>query len=209
MDKAAVLSYCRLKDKDGRWLGCEVVFTVVFDVMVGCTSIYRRGLKSQSTWTFQLSDLTDAAKFLYKGRATEAPVIRRLFSSSPRDPRYHMLSHLSSKFELPPIHGNHEPRAALFLNRYTRTLTIMYATDGLSDVLGISGEEMKGKSFYYCIEENCLQDAVRCLENAKANDSIAYLRFWYRDPRQEDLGHGRDEGLPNQMEPERIASHPY
>lgn len=53
MDKAAVLSYCRLRDKDGRWLGCEVVFTVVFDVVVGCSSIYRRGLKSQSQWEIQ------------------------------------------------------------------------------------------------------------------------------------------------------------
>lgn len=62
----------------------------------------------------------------------------------------------------------------------------MYATNGLSDVLGISAEELCGKSFYYCIQENCLQEAVKCLESAKANDSIAYLRFWFRDPRQDD-----------------------
>ena len=62
----------------------------------------------------------------------------------------------------------------------------MYATNGLADVLGISAEELNGKSFYYCIQENCLQEAVRCLESAKANDSIAYLRFWFRDPRPDD-----------------------
>lgn len=67
----------------------------------------------------------------------------------------------------------------------------MYATNGLADVLGITGEELKGRSFYYCIQENCLQDAVRCLENAKANDSIAYMRFWYRDPRTDD--HRQDQ----------------
>lgn len=97
-----------------------------------------------------------------------------------------MLSHLSTKFVRPSKPSIHEPRAALFLNRYTRTLTIMYATNGLAEVLGIGGEELRGLSFYYCIQENCLQDAVRCLENAKANDSIAYLRFWFRDPRQYD-----------------------
>ena len=48
LDKAAVLSYCRMRDKEGHWLGCEIVFTIVYNVMVGCTSIYRRGLKSQS-----------------------------------------------------------------------------------------------------------------------------------------------------------------
>lgn len=62
----------------------------------------------------------------------------------------------------------------------------MYATDGLSNLLGMTGDDLRGKSFYYCIQESCLQDAVRCLENAKANDSIAYMRFVFRDPRDGD-----------------------
>ncbi|THX15755.1 hypothetical protein D6D13_02336 [Aureobasidium pullulans] len=167
MDKAAVLSYCRVKNKEGQWTGVECCFTIVYDVMIVCTSIYRRGSPSQK-------------------RAEEAPIIRRLFSSSPRDPRYHMLSHISDKFRRPDQKERHEPRAALFLNRFTRTLTIMYATAGLEEILGIPAESMRGRSFYYCISENCLQDAIKCLENAKANDSIAYLRFWFRDPRIDD-----------------------
>ncbi|KIW06051.1 hypothetical protein, variant [Verruconis gallopava] len=136
--------------------------------MVVCTSVYRPGVASQK-------------------RAAEAPIVRRLFASSPKDPRYHMLSHLSTKFQRDVEQETHEPRAALFLNRFTRTLTIMYATSGIEQVIGISGEDMKGRSFYYCIAENCLEDAVKCLETAKGNDSIAYLRFWFRDPRQDDV----------------------
>jgi hypothetical protein len=45
---------------------------------------------------------------------------------------------------------------------------------------------MKGRSFYYCIAQNCLEDAVKCVETAKGNDSIAYLRFRFRDPRVDD-----------------------
>ncbi|GAB7339656.1 hypothetical protein MBLNU457_6240t1 [Dothideomycetes sp. NU457] len=45
----------------------------------------------------------------------------------------------------------------------------MYATSGIEDIL-----------------ENCLQDAIKCLETAKGNNSIAYLRFWFRDPRSDD-----------------------
>lgn len=97
-----------------------------------------------------------------------------------------MLSYISNKFSQEIPRHIHEPRAALFLNRFTRTLTIMYATNGLADILGITAEELNGKSFYYCIQENCLKDAVKCLESAKANDSIAYLRFWFRDPRLDD-----------------------
>ncbi|KAF2455074.1 hypothetical protein BDY21DRAFT_264687, partial [Lineolata rhizophorae] len=168
LDKAAVLAYCRIRNRQGDWVTCECCFSVVYDVMVCCTSIYR-------------NPATDPAR-----RHADAPVIRRIFSSSPKDPRYHMLTHLSGKFSMGPEDQTHEPRAALFLNRFTRTLTIMYATSGIEQIIGIPSEDMKGRSFYYCIQQNCLQDAVRCLEQAKGNDSIAYMRFFFRDPRQDD-----------------------
>ena len=95
-----------------------------------------------------------------------------------------MLEYLSAKFRAAPQVALTEPRAALILNRFTRTLTVMYATDAISGILGISADQFTDKSFYECIQENCLPDAIRCLESAKANDSIAYLRFWYRDPRR-------------------------
>lgn len=52
LDKAAVLNYCQIKNRDGRWVGCECVFTIVHDVMVGCTSIYKNGANSQSKCNF-------------------------------------------------------------------------------------------------------------------------------------------------------------
>ncbi|KAI1172529.1 hypothetical protein F4777DRAFT_510468 [Nemania sp. FL0916] len=172
LDKAAVLHYARILAKDGRWVSCECCFTVVHDVLVACTSIYRRGRKSER-------------------RAIEAPQIRRIFSSSPRDPRYHMLEHLSPKFRMQPT--EREPRAALILNRFTRTLTIMFATNAVSSILGIGADQLKGKSLYECIAANCWSNAVKCLESAKANDSIAYLRFWSRDPRTNDMEDDRGD----------------
>lgn len=115
-------------------------------------------------------------------RAIEAPQIRRLFSCSPQDPRYHMLEHLSPKFRMPA--AEREPRAALILNRFTRSLSIMFATNAVAAIVGLSPQDLRDQSFYDCISENCLEEAVRCLEGAKANDSIAYLRFWSRDPRR-------------------------
>lgn len=165
LDKAASLHYVRILSVGGRWVSCECCFTVVHDVLVACTSIYRRGEKSER-------------------RAVEGAQIRRIFSSSPRDPRYHMLEHLSPKFKMPPV--EREPRAALILNRFTRNLTIMFSTNAIASVLGLTPEQIKDKSFYRCIQERCLPDALNCLENAKANDSIAYLRFWSRDPRDEE-----------------------
>jgi hypothetical protein len=106
-----------------------------------------------------------------------------------------MLSYISTKFSSGPKPHIREPRAALFLNRFTRSLSIMYATNGLEALLGISSAELNGKSFYYCIQENCLPEAVGCLERAKANDSIAYLRFWYRDPRMDGGDSDSDESM--------------
>jgi hypothetical protein len=109
-----------------------------------------------------------------------------------------MLEHLSAKFRSPPQASLLEPRAALILNRFTRTLTVMYATNAVSSILGVTPEQFKDKSFYECIQENCLSEAIRCLESAKANDSIAYLRFWYRDPRrQEDFDAELREASPS------------
>lgn len=98
-----------------------------------------------------------------------------------------MLTYISSKFSQLPRTLTHEPRAALFLNRFTRTLTIMFATNGVTEILGVTPRQLVSKSFYYCIQKECLKDAVHCLESAKANNSIAYLRFWYRDPLQDDV----------------------
>jgi hypothetical protein len=76
-----------------------------------------------------------------------------------------------------------EPRAALILNRFTRNLTVMYTTDAVTKVLGIRPDDLLERPFYECIQTNSVDEAERCLESAKANDSIVYLRFWYKDPR--------------------------
>ena len=48
LDKAAVLQYARIKNKTGQWIGCECVFTVVYEVLVACTSIYKGDENSKS-----------------------------------------------------------------------------------------------------------------------------------------------------------------
>jgi hypothetical protein len=197
LDKAAVLYYARIKTSNNSWASCECVFTVVHDVLVACTSIYKGDLKSsRKFFDTQIIYIT----LIYSAeRVEEARTVRRMFSSPPRDPRYYMLEHLRPKFTVAPQPPTGEPRAALILNRFSRTLSIMYSTNAVAEILGVSAEEMHGKSFYECIDESCLPDAIRCLESAKANDSIAYLRFRFRDPRRaEDL---------DQDPVEREASH--
>lgn len=61
LDKAAVLNYCQIKSKNSGWIGCECVFTIVHDVLVASTSIYRRGIKSQSKYPDSWSAHLDCA----------------------------------------------------------------------------------------------------------------------------------------------------
>lgn len=102
-----------------------------------------------------------------------------------------MLEHLSPKFKMPPM--EREPRAALILNRFTRNLNIMYATDAVAQILGLVPNELLDRPFYECIQPNCIEEAEKCLESAKANESIAYLRFWYKDPRADHNGAVQEE----------------
>ncbi|EEH35254.2 hypothetical protein PAAG_06301 [Paracoccidioides lutzii Pb01] len=162
-DMAAGLNYFHLKHKFGYWVRVECVFTVVYDILVASTGIYQRGPKSEQ-------------------RAADAPVVRRLFTSSPQNPRYDMLSCISRKFNSFPTSLSHEPRAVLFLNRFTRSSNILFATSSVERVLGIRPPDLVPESFYHCMEECCLEEAVRCIESAKSNDTTTYLRFWFRNP---------------------------
>ena len=121
-----------------------------------------------------------------------------------------MLEHLATKFTTAPAEP--EPRAALIVNRFTRSLAIMFATNSVSIILGLEPAQLQNKSFYECIQDSCLDDATECLESAKANDSIAYLRFWSRDARreedlEEDLSDS-DEGSADDIVPEDSTSDP-
>ena len=184
LDKAALLHHVRIKGQDNHWVGCVCVSTIIYDVIVAVTSMYRRDTNSQSTVKPGVTAIGDRILTRTVGRAAEAYAVRRLFASSSQDPCYYMLPHLSVGFQTSLDPSGHEPRVAVILNRFTRTLKIMHATRAVSIILGITASELKDRSFYECIKEHCLPEAIRCLEGAKTNESITLLKFWYRDPRR-------------------------
>ncbi len=179
MDHAAILAYVNVKTKQGEWVGCECVFSVVYDVIIAATTLYRRGSRSE-------------------GRAIAAPMVRAAFSSTAHDVRYEMFAHLSAKFTSIVPNILKEPRAAFILNRFTRSLSILYATHAARSVLNLDPEDAVGLSFWECIDPDCLEGAVDAVERAKQNDSIAYMRFIWKDPR----GISRSQRDPTDTPPE-------
>jgi PAS domain-containing protein len=59
MDKAAVLHYARIMNRDGVYIGCECVFTVVYEVLVACTSIYKGDAKNMRKLVFAVFENRD------------------------------------------------------------------------------------------------------------------------------------------------------
>ncbi|KAK9390676.1 hypothetical protein V1515DRAFT_39501 [Lipomyces mesembrius] len=164
LDKAAVLCYCQLLSRDGVWIPCECVFTVVYDVLVASTSVHKHTVKSD-------------------GRARQATFIGRAFSHSSTESelRAQMLSTLPPTFE-EDSNMLHELRAALILNRMSQSLPILYATHSVAEIVGLTPDEITGWNLWHCMDATSLESAQLSLERAKENDSLSYLRFAWRDP---------------------------
>jgi hypothetical protein len=76
-------------------------------------------------------------------------------------------------------------RVALILDRFTRSLTVTFASNAASQILGMEPEHLKDRSFYDLIHHDCLDRATVGLEAVKTHDSIAYFRFHLKHPQQD------------------------
>ncbi|KAK9329920.1 hypothetical protein V1520DRAFT_378480 [Lipomyces starkeyi] len=168
LDKAAVLCYCQLLSRYGAWIPCECVFTVVYDILVASTTVYRHTVKSDD-------------------RARLATFIGRAFSHSSTESelRAQVMGSLPPQFK---VHSNtlHELRAALILNRMSQSLPILYATHSVAEIVGLTPDEITGWNLWDCMDGTSLESAQLSLERAKENDSLSYLRFAWRDPRSQN-----------------------
>lgn len=163
MDHASVLAYVKVKNNEGEWLGCECIFSCVYDVIVAATTIYRQGPRSE-------------------GRAIAVPIIHKVLQSSREKVRYEMFAHMSARFTSIAPNLLKEVRCALILNRFTQSLSILYSTHAIYDLVGLDPASMISKSFLDYLAPDCLDGAVDAINRAKENDSVAYMRFCWRNP---------------------------
>lgn len=129
--------------------------------------------------TVEISELT--TKYL-SVRAVRATQISHIFSGYSEDPQYHISKLPSWTVHIHSIVDN--PRAALILDRFTRSLTILSATNKAGQILESQLEHLKDKSFYNYIHDESLAHAEECLEKVKCDDSIVYFEFLLRNPHE-------------------------
>ncbi|CCG80938.1 Predicted protein [Taphrina deformans PYCC 5710] len=163
LNYASSLAYVRVRNKEGEWIGCECVFSCVYDVLIAATTVYKPGPRSN-------------------GRALAAPIVQSAFMASREAARYEMLAQLSAKFSSIAPNKSREPRAALILNRFTKQLTILHATHALTDITGMNVSDAIGCSFFDIMDIDCVEGAIDAIDRAKENDSVAYMRFRWESP---------------------------
>ncbi|KAF9955358.1 hypothetical protein BGZ72_003810 [Mortierella alpina] len=75
-----------------------------------------------------------------------------------------------------------EFRVCMILNRYCRTLGVLYASPSCEHVLHIDADAIVGKPFLLFIRADDLGAFVEQVGVAKSSSAITHMRFWFQSP---------------------------
>ncbi|KAF9957795.1 hypothetical protein BGZ72_001370, partial [Mortierella alpina] len=75
-----------------------------------------------------------------------------------------------------------EPRICMILNRFTRNLTVMYASPSCEAILHIDADHIIGKPFLVFIRSDDLGSFVEQVDMAKGLNVITHIRLWFQSP---------------------------
>ncbi|KAF9343695.1 hypothetical protein BGX26_005345 [Mortierella sp. AD094] len=75
-----------------------------------------------------------------------------------------------------------EVRACLLLNRFTRNLSVMYASPSCELIFNIDPDDLLGKPLLLFIRADDLASFVEQGDLAKSSPAVRHLRFWFQSP---------------------------
>ncbi|KAI8358107.1 hypothetical protein B0O80DRAFT_274238 [Mortierella sp. GBAus27b] len=75
-----------------------------------------------------------------------------------------------------------EARVCLIINRFTRNLTIMYASSACEKVFNVDPDEITGKPVLLYIRSDDLAPFVEQVDLVKTSTTISQMRFWFQSP---------------------------
>ncbi|KAI8357478.1 hypothetical protein B0O80DRAFT_289121 [Mortierella sp. GBAus27b] len=75
-----------------------------------------------------------------------------------------------------------EPRVCLIVNRFTRSLNIMYASSACEKVFNVDPDNITGKPILLYIRSDDLAPSVEQVNLVKASTTISQIRFWFQSP---------------------------
>ncbi|CAO3573027.1 unnamed protein product [Mortierella alpina] len=75
-----------------------------------------------------------------------------------------------------------EPRVCMVLNRFSRSLEVLYASPSCEFLLHINAQVIEGKPFLLFIRADDLASFVESMDIAKSSGLISHIRFWFQSP---------------------------
>ncbi|KAL7754231.1 hypothetical protein RI367_000212 [Sorochytrium milnesiophthora] len=163
-DKVSVLCLCRLKHKGGYFIQVEIVTNLCSDCIVCATTkasdgrkARARALASEEVWIMGANGQLEAKGWNMRQMACLRAATSN-FSECVSAPR--------------------QVRACMILNRFTRDLTVMFASNNVRHVLGIEPEAMFGKSLLDFVRADSRRNIMAEVDIVKENESMCHIRFW-------------------------------
>ncbi|KAG0325123.1 hypothetical protein BGZ99_001033 [Dissophora globulifera] len=156
----------RYKAKDGRFVLCISVFSLCYDFFVCCTTVVH------------------ANPGAYKQLRAHSTVMSRLVGSKKEEFERIKRHHEAFAANRWDTHAMElEPRVCMILNRFSRSLTIMYASSACERIFHIDPDHIVGKPILLFIRADDLASFVEQMDMIKATTAITYIRFWFQSPR--------------------------
>ncbi|KAF9166679.1 hypothetical protein BGX21_005708 [Mortierella sp. AD011] len=75
-----------------------------------------------------------------------------------------------------------EPRVCMILNRFTRSLVVMYASSACEIIFNIKPEQIEGKPILLFVRADELGSFVEQVDVSKSSGAIMQIRFWFQSP---------------------------
>ncbi|KAF9971855.1 hypothetical protein BGZ73_005110 [Actinomortierella ambigua] len=152
--------------KDGSTKPCTVMFSVCYDYIVTCTTV------------IDASDYPEAVSHTNAMTREQTAKKQQEFERIQRHQEaFDKHTHSWKTDSLDP-----EPRACMILNRFTRSLVIMYASPSSRELLSIDPETIIGKPLLLFIRADDLASFVVQMDIAKSTTAVAHMRFWFQSP---------------------------
>ncbi|KAF9574651.1 hypothetical protein EC968_005881 [Mortierella alpina] len=155
----------RFMHKNGTYVPCMVIFSLCYDYIVTCSTVIDQAEGSIR----KLSAHSAAMTSLVGSREQEFERIKR----------HHKAFGINT---WNPNGLDPEPRACMILNRFSRSLGIMYASPSCEIIFKLEPEEIVGRPFLLFIRSDDLATFVEQVDLAKSTNAVTHMRFWFQSP---------------------------
>ncbi|KAF9955360.1 hypothetical protein BGZ72_003812 [Mortierella alpina] len=166
-DMVASQATIRYRHKDGSSVTVLCVFSVCYEFTVNCVTVLEMdetSFKVQSAHSAAMMRLAYA-----QSRQEEFARIKR-----------HHMAFKAMTWNAQDLEPEH--RVCMILNRYSRSLGVLYASPLCEQLLQIEAEDIIGKPFLLFIRADDMAAFVEQANLAKSANYITHMRFWFQSP---------------------------